>query len=521
MELSRDEIMRYVRLLIEKRHLFIVSSLIIMSLIVWGSYFMPKKYKAKSTILIDENVIERLVQGIAITPSMESRIKVLRDTMLGRTIVLNVLRKLDLDIIARDEKELEMMIMEYQRRTEINVRRNNNLINVSYIDKDPMIARNYVNTLVDTYVEENIFMKREEAYGATKFLDKQVALFKEKMDKGENAIIKYRQEQGIYAAMDEDTLISEIKNLEMTLEDLRIKIYELVAARDSLIKQLKDEEPYSVTIFSKNGLEERLKSHESRLQQLLVNYNENYPEVIRLKAEIDTLKSQEEASSPEDPLTQTESQISAVNPVYQELKQKAIEIEAEIESLKARDKNVMILIEKKKQELREIPENKKKLADLIKERDSFKGVYQSLLERLGQSQVSKQMEVEDKATTFRIIEPAVLPSVPVSPNRVLMILGGIACGFLGGFAVVFILDYTNSSVKTLGSLKELGMPVLAVIPQMIGHDEIMKTKKKDILIYSMAGVYMLCILTVFGMEVLGLNYVESIFNLIYEGASIN
>jgi len=355
----------------------------------------------------------------------------------------------------------------------------------------------------------------------TKFLKKQVSFFKERMDKGEDAIIKYRQEQGIYAAMDEGTLISEIKKFELNIEDLKIKINELAAARESIKNQLKDEEPYSVTIFSKNGLEERLKSYESRLQQLLINYNENYPEVIRLKAEIETLKSQEQAAPSGYSPNRTESEISAVNPVYQELKQKVIEIEAQIESLKAREKQVITLIEKKKKELRDIPENKKKLGDLIKERDSFKGVYQNLLERLGKSEVSKQMEVEDKATTFRIIEPAVLPSIPVSPNRVLMILGGIVCGLFGGFAVIFILDYTNRSIKTIGSLKELGMPVLAVIPKMISEEEIMKMKKQDILIYSIAGAYMLCILTVLGMEVLGFNYIENIFIHLYEGASLN
>ena len=515
MESSRNEIMRYMRLVIEKRHLFIASSLIIMSLIVWGNYFLPKKYMAKSTILIDENVIEKLVEGIAITPSMESRIKVLRDTMLGRTIVLDVLRKLDLDILAKDEKELELMIEEYQRRTFIKVRRNNNLINVSLVDEDPVTAKDYVNTLVNTYVEKNIFAKREEAYGATTFLEKQVAFFKAKMDRGEDAIIKYRQEQGIYAAMDEATLISEIKKFELTIEELKIKMNELAAARESIKRQLKNEEPYSVTMFTNNGIEQRIKSLENRLQQLLVSYTENYPEVIRLKAEIETLKSQEQASPSGQPMVQKESEISAVNPVYQEFKQKVIEIEAEMESLRARDKNVMMLIEQKKQELRNIPENKKKLGDLIKERDSFKSVYQNLLGRLGQAEISKQMEVEDKATTFRIIEPAILPTIPVSPNRVLMILGGIICGFLGAFGIIFGLDYLNRSVKTVDSLKALGMPVLAIIPRIINPEEIIKMKKKDIVIYSVAGVYIVCILAVLGMEVLGLDYIEKIFNTIF------
>ena len=104
MEQQHQEIQRYLKLIIQKRYVFIPLSLCIMSIIVWGSYSIPKKYKAQSIIFIERNVIEELVRGIAITPSMESRIKVLRDTMLGRSLVLSVLRKHDLSAEAENDR---------------------------------------------------------------------------------------------------------------------------------------------------------------------------------------------------------------------------------------------------------------------------------------------------------------------------------------------------------------------------------------------------------------------------------
>jgi polysaccharide chain length determinant protein (PEP-CTERM system associated) len=505
------EIMRYVKLVIEKKYLFIISSLIIMSMIVWGSYFIPNKYEAKSTIFIESNVIEQLVKGIAISPSMDARIQVLRDTMLGRSLVLNVIRKLDLDSEIEDEESLEEMIIGFQDKTGLRVKKNN-LINVGFTSKDPLLARDYVNTLVEAYVDSNIFAKREEAYDASKFLQKQVDFFKEKMDRGEEAIIKFRQDQGIYAVMDERALIAEIKNHEIAIENLKIKRNELNATMGSVKRQLKDEEPFMVTMFSTNGLDDIIQSLENRRNQLLVNYTENYPEVIKLKAEIETLRNKDKSQPVENSMTQTQSEISAVNPVHQELKQKSMELEAEIEALNSKEKLLNSLIAEKKQELRNIPENKKQLADLIKENDSFKKLYQDLLERLGQSEVSKQMEIEDKATTFRIIEPAILPTLPVSPNRKMMIIAGIVIGILGGFALIFILDYVDDSVKTIDILKSFGLPVLAIIPTIQNAETLAMRRKKDLVLYSVTGLYMLCIFMVFAMEILGLPYMENFIN---------
>ena len=58
-------------------------------------------------------------------------------------------------------------------------------------------------------------------------------------------------------------------------------------------------------------------------------------------------------------------------------------------------------------------------------------IYNQLVARYGQSEISKQMELKDKSTSFRIIEAAVTPEFPASPNRpaIVMILSFI-CSLL-------------------------------------------------------------------------------------------
>jgi succinoglycan biosynthesis transport protein ExoP len=510
MNLQYSELQKYLKALNKGRYFFIVLSLSIMSVIIWGSYFLPKRYEAKSTIFVESNVINSLIKGIAITPSMEDRIRVLRYAMLSRGLVSKALT--DLDVDTKDTKEFEEKILAYQKYTQINVK-GNDLFIVSIQDPDPKFAMNYINTLVRRYVEENVSAKREEAYGANRFLSEQVAQFKEKLDKADEKIINYRRDKGIYMAFDEASVIQEIKQIKTEIENINVMRNQLLATKNITQTQLKNEEPMTVAFSRHAGNDATITALENKMKQLLVKYTENYPEVIRIKAEIEAMKKQEEAKPQNEPSgDNTEPEMSTMNPVYQQLKQTFLQTEAEIDALDARRRQLSALIGRKEAELRYIPEGKKVLTDLEKERDSYKNIYEQLLARAGQSDVSKEMEIEDKATTFRIVDPAVLPMKPVSPNRVKLIFIGIFLGILGGVGGVVVRENFSPSVNSVKTIKNLGIEVLAVIPRIFNEEEQHMKAKKDKLVYSIAGSYLCLIGLLLVHELMGLTYIDSFFN---------
>jgi succinoglycan biosynthesis transport protein ExoP len=89
----------------------------------------------------------------------------------------------------------------------------------------------------------------------------------------------------------------------------------------------------------------------------------------------------------------------------------------------------------------------------------------------------------------------VLPTIPVSPNRVLILLLGIVVGIAGGFGIVFLLDYLDPSVKSVDVLKSLGVTILAVIPHIdvVNVKEIVWRRRKDVLLYGVSGLYVLAV----------------------------
>jgi len=509
---SQIDIRRYWQIVIRRRYLFIAVSLFCLSVIVWGSYIMPKIYEAKSTVFIERNVIKNLVRGMVVTPSIEERLRVLTYAMMSRSTLLKVINAMDLDIKAKNQASMESIVKDFQDNTKIMVK-GNDLFVVSYRGENPKTVRDYVNTLVSEYIEENTGSKRQEAFGATKFLSDQIDFYKKKIEEAEERLMSFRREKGLTLATDERTLVSSIKQNKDEMENTEVKIKELEAKKAKMKQQLSGEEPFTIAIIDKekgdgSSLSARLKMLEQKIPMLLTRYTENYPEVIKTRAEIETIKKQIEArkqsqgaeNASEGDLS---SGTSMMNPLYQQLKEELFRSDSEIDSLKAKQATLNSRLKKSESEMQNIPKEKKDLADFERDRNTYQKIYEQLLSRLGQSEVSEQMEVQDKGTTFRVVDPAILPTRPVSPNRVLLILIGIVAGAAAGLGAVLLSDYLDSSIRDIDTLKsQLGLQVLAVIPKITTDDDIKKEQILDRRVYAISITYLTIIGGIFIREII-------------------
>ena len=532
--------LQYLRIIHRHRYLFLTIAILVTTMVAVFSYRLPKKYQADSIVFIEKNVISNLVKGLAVSPDMRDHIRVLHYALSSRELISRVLTEMDSDIFTKSKSEQQAFIEGLKKRTGINVR-GQELFTVSLIDKDPAFAQTYVNTLVGKYVEENTSSKREETYGANRFLSEQIDLFKKKLDAAEDVIIGFRKKNGIYFSLDEKTVLEEIKSFTMDIEELTLDLDTLKHRCKALQRQLKSLSPTTETVemFSSFDMfddptgfaDQEIAEKEAQLKQLLIRYTENHPEVVILKADIEELKkraAEEEAllastggEITEDSLIdsgsdnmETSSMSSMPNLVYQQVEQAMLAAGAEIETLKAKKISLQKLISKREESLREIPENRKELGVLVQERDSAKHIYQELLQRMSQSEVSKQMEIGDKSATFRVVDPALFPEIPVSPNMFRMLLLALVGGLGCGFGVVFLLDLLDSSIKSPYQMEAMGIKILAHIPSIDDGVTEDRVRKKDILFYSFGGFYYVLFLALLACESMHINVIDHLKNLI-------
>ena len=499
MENNFDQVIRYILLLKKRKGLFFLVSFFLMTVMIIGVYFIPKKYKADSTVFIESSVINDLVRGLVVTPDMQERVRVLRYRLLSRGLINDVLKELDADVKFKTDGALQAYVTGLQERTQLNQRRDDLFI-VSIVDPNPHFAQQYINTLVQKYLEISTSSNREETYGANRFLQEQLVVFKDKLDKSEDKIIKFRNQEGVFLSLDEPAIIADIRDYNRQIDNNNLEIETLTARKNELVKQLKTINP-EISLFSEGERGSRIEVLEARIKSLLVSYTENYPEVIKLKAELEAFKRSLQEGRGESP-SPTSLETRSANPVYQEVRQGMVNAETEISALGARQGRLQEMILEKEKELKFIPENTKRLGMLIQERDSYRRIYEDLLARMGQSEVSKQMEIGDKTTNFRVVDPAIFPEQPVSPNMIRMILLAIMAGFGGGFGIVFLLEMLDTSIKEVKQIKEWDFEVLAIIPRISNAAQEHAMKMRDKKIYIASGLYFTCVLSVLAFEFL-------------------
>jgi uncharacterized protein involved in exopolysaccharide biosynthesis len=144
------------------------------------------------------------------------------------------------------------------------------------------------------------------------------------------------------------------------------------------------------------------------------------------------------------------------------------EVRKEIENLKAQ----RLVLARKEEVLQktmddfeaEAMENNKntlKYTMLKRDVDVNQSLYDTLLARLKEADISGDIDVSN----IRVTERATLPLYPVGPNKKRNLLLGVIMGLMLGIGLAFLLEYLDRSLHTEEDIKRhLNLPVLAVIP---------------------------------------------------------
>ena len=493
------EIKRYWAVVLKRKYIALIVALAVISLFTWGSFFLPKTYEASSTVFIERSsIIDPLIKGVGIPSSMEDRLRNLRDSITSRNIVERVVKKLDLGVETKNTGQSESLIESIRKNLDIKVKgsreRETDLFTISYTGRDPKTVRDIVNTIVSEYIEENMGYKRTDAYGAYEFIEGQLLEYKKRLEDSDRATREFREKNPNMVPQSETTLLGRLEGFQTAKIEADIRLKELLRKRDNLQKQLSGEKELTVAFVTRDDSPQgRLNHLNNQLMLLMTRYTDSYPEVIKVKKEIEELKKQI-AQAKDSRMEGAGSETSAINPIYQQLKEEFARTDAEIESLRARSSELSRQQQQAQGILGRMPKEQEEWAKLQRDRNVYQKIYDDLLQKLENARVSKDLELTDKSATFRIVDPAILPTLPVKPDRVKMILLGIVLGIASGLGSVFGLEYLDHSFKDEESIEDsLKLPVLATIPKIVIEKDEISAKRRDRKVFTFAGAYLVVI----------------------------
>lgn len=87
-------------------------------------------------------------------------------------------------------------------------------------------------------------------------------------------------------------------------------------------------------------------------------------------------------------------------------------------------------------------------------------------------------QIEEREAV-KLIQPAVEPTTPISPNRSTNLTLGAVIGFIGGVALAFLLDYLDDTIRTKDELAKIAdVPLLGIVPNIEGRTS--DVQKRDL-----------------------------------------
>jgi capsular exopolysaccharide synthesis family protein len=114
-------------------------------------------------------------------------------------------------------------------------------------------------------------------------------------------------------------------------------------------------------------------------------------------------------------------------------------------------------------QLSEVPRRELEFARLQRQPKVLEEMYTLLQTRLKEAEISQA--VED--ASVQVVDRAVRPLMPISPRKMLLVMGGLVAGLMMGFATAFLKEYMDKSVHTRSDVTgATGLPVLGLIPRI-------------------------------------------------------
>ena len=446
--------------------------------------FLPDVYESTATILVERQQIPEAFVQATVTGNIDLRLHTITQQVLSRSRLEGLINRFSLyaDVLQRVSLEeiIETMrkdIMLEQKGKQQNRSKDDPTVafTISYKGRNPQQVAQVTNTIASFYIDENLKVREQQASGTAEFLGAQLTEVKQKLEEQEKRLSQFKER---YMGELPEQLSANLAVLERLNAQLRLsneKLARSAEQRAALAQQLAELEGLKTPGKIRAAVlpdsppdsdVSRLEKLQQDLASLRARYHENYPDIIWLKSVIVALERQPTAThSPKKPDQDTESPL---NPYVHQLKKEFGTLDAEIKALRTEEQNLLSSIHLYQQRVESTPRRDQELQLLLRDYDTAKSRYQSLLKRDEEAKLAENLEQRQKGEQFRLLEPALPGKKPVEPKRGKLILMGlfVALGLAGG--IVILTEQLHPSfhtASTLGAFTQV--PVLVSLPRIV------------------------------------------------------
>ncbi|MCF8466233.1 MAG: hypothetical protein K9G33_02425 [Sneathiella sp.] len=486
----------------KRRFLFFLIPfvLILVGSVVVG-LVLPPVYNSQGTILVETQQISPDLVDSGVNTDPNQRITMIKQRVMTRENLLKIIDKYN--VFGDDRKILPVSTLVEKMQDEIWVdvitsavgsgRRGDTTIafNVGFLHENPRMASEVANELVTLFLSENVRTRTERATEATAFLSDEARKVREQLTEVENQIVAYKQKHG--NALPEHLGLRQnmLERTESEARDLNRDIRALEEDKRYLQIELTSAKTGRTSAGGGGSDQTELERNIADLKKSLLDAStrltDSHPDIIALKKRIAALEKQQEKESTAA-LASAAAEKPAPDAVYNPLVEKLqIRIDATDQKI-AEAKRQLAATKKKAAQLEdiiiEIPQVERGLTVLDRTYSDLLGKLNDLEGKQAQAQLSQNLEEEKKAERFVLIEPPIVPTNPISPNRVKIMGVGSLFALVFGVACVFLIEFFDKRIRSAAELEAvLKHPPIVSIPYIHTKEEANRHNLKVVLYF--------------------------------------
>jgi succinoglycan biosynthesis transport protein ExoP len=323
--------------------------------------------------------------------------------------------------------------------------RNTRLVLIGVEDPDPRLAAEMANALAASYQTQNLELKLGAARDALSWLANQVRDLKAKVNDSELILQQYREQNGLVSLEEKQNLtVRKLGEFNSNYIEAKAKRLEMETRLAELRKAARSPESLEASpMVAAHPLVQKFKAQQVELEvqrsKLLKVYKDKHPEVVKVQSQIDEVQKR----------------------LRDEIDRVAQGIESEYNVLKAREAAMLGAVDQYRGEAQSLSKKEIQYGILKRDADSNQQLYEVLLKRLKETSLTQGLDTNN----VRIVESAVVPSVPIRPQKTRTIVLALLASLAVGGALAFVRDHLDDTVRTPEQVEQiLDLPVLAVIP---------------------------------------------------------
>lgn len=263
----------YLKIFFRRKELIFVPAFLGLIIGICTGILLPRKYKSDTVILVQEGKTDNpLFSRLAVSTTVEQRLAGIRETIMGWNSLVELVKRLGLDKNIKTKEQFERLILKTKENIKIQLR-GNNVLFLSYVDKDPELTQAVVKNITDIFIDRNINAQNQETSEAITFIEEQLHVYRGKIKSAEIAKMQERLNDLLIDSTEKHPVVQELKTqIQAKKEELKrenLEYTENIDLGDQQTRPMIDE--IKKALDSLEG--KTLKQGQQQDSQLLLNVN--------------------------------------------------------------------------------------------------------------------------------------------------------------------------------------------------------------------------------------------------------